>query len=299
MVKVKASVGENGKILSANGFIDGGRPADAKDIAAGFTRRGGNVTADVSSGRAFSAHLAVNENEAVRLADRFGADDLLKGYTQTTNKLQQQLDELMVNARQLLRGGTSTTPPRPTVQHIKADKVFKAEKDLIKDSSKTVIPGVLPPKQQVIYADTFEQIFGITDKDMVKKLSQLAKTDRVEFEKIRKYMGEKGWQPYFDGQTGKLKLMKAKDMDEVTKKLKATLPSPQSYTEQGRMRYSAERTYNRVKNAEYSPEKMHAYKQKELENAFANFEDKVPLNKREWSEILHQNVDDIIESRFI
>ena len=65
------------------------------------------------------------------------------------------------------------------------------------------------------------------------------------------------------------------------------------------MRYSAKRTYNRVKNAEYSPEKMHAYKQKELENAFANFEDKVPLNKREWSEILHQNVDDIIESRFI
>ena len=152
VIKYKVSAGENGKILSSNGFIDGGKPADAKDIAAGFTRRGGNVTADVSSGKAFGAHIAVNENEVIGLANKLEADALLRGYVQAKNKLQRQLDELMGNARQLLRGGSSTTPPQQTVQQ--AGKIFNAEEGLIKSK---------------------------IDKNMAKTLKQLTKSTEVKY----------------------------------------------------------------------------------------------------------------------
>lgn len=175
---------------------------------------------------------------------------------------------------------------------------FIAKKDAsIKKVDKTntneVIPGVLPPKPPVT----------INTDDMLQKLNKFAKTDRAEFERLRKQLSGDGFQVYFDPHTGKLNIIEAKDMEEVVKMLRLRnlpkLPSPQSYLEQGRMSHFAEQKYKAVKNAEFSPEKMHAYRQKELDSAFANFEDKVPLNKREWSEILHQQVDDVINSRFI
>ena len=49
VVKYRASA-DGGKTLQANGFIDGGKVADGKDIAAGMSRKGGKVTTDLSVG---------------------------------------------------------------------------------------------------------------------------------------------------------------------------------------------------------------------------------------------------------
>lgn len=48
VVKYRASAGQT---LQANGFVDGGKVADGKDIAAGFSRKGGKVTLVESVGR--------------------------------------------------------------------------------------------------------------------------------------------------------------------------------------------------------------------------------------------------------
>ena len=307
VVKMRESIGPNGSIISTNGFLDGGKPADAKDIALSIARKNGITTADVSSGKAFAGHVTVNEKAAMEVAQELGADNIIKGYVQGSNNLQNALDKFMVDARQLLRGGSNPAPVPPlkpvnTIQQVKPFtkdlKNFKI--DEFGQIKRNVIPGVQPPKINQINSDTFEQVFGTTKDEMTKQLQKLAKTDRVGFEKLRKDMGTKGWQPYFDPKTGKLGIMEGKSLEDVAQKLNYTkLPSPESYTAQGRMRYSAQRRYNAVKDAEYSPEKRHAYKQEELNKAFANFEDNVPLNKREWSEILHQNVDDIIQTKFI
>lgn len=110
VIKYKFSAGKNGKLSSSNGFIDGGKPVDAKDIAAGFTRRGGNVTVDVSSGKAFAGHLAANEDGIIDLAKKIGADTLLENYVKGTNDLQRSLDQFMVAIRQWLRGEQIQTP---------------------------------------------------------------------------------------------------------------------------------------------------------------------------------------------
>lgn len=113
VVKMRESIGPNGSIISTNGFLDGGKPADAKDIALSLTRRNGIATADVASGKAYAAHLRVNEDAVVEGAKEIGADKFLEIYTRGSNNLQRELDEMMVDARQLLRGGQNQVPIPP------------------------------------------------------------------------------------------------------------------------------------------------------------------------------------------
>lgn len=161
-------------------------------------------------------------------------------------------------------------------------KFKKIEQDKTIDNSGKVIPGVPRPADKVI----------IDKISVLKKLEEYAKTDRVEFEKLRQELSKHGYQAYFDPRTGKPGIMKAKNMEEVAAKLRRT-KSPMTMTADAQTRY------NLIKKAQYDPQKMYKFRQQELEKAFENFEDKVPLIKREWLEILHQNVDDIVNSRFI
>ena len=167
---------------------------------------------------------------------------------------------------------------------IKLKEAKQLEIDWAQEAKKQVIPGVPPPRPVV----------KIHKPDVLDKLNKLAKIDRAEFERVRQELSKNGFQAYFDPHTGKLDIIEAKDMNEVRAILSKKLQKPiLSMSEKDLA------VYNRFKAAQYTPEKMHAYKQAELEQAFANFEDKVPLNKREWSEILHSEVDNIINTRFI
>lgn len=110
VVKYRASA-DSGKTLQANGFIDGGKVADGKDIAAGMSRKGGKVTTDLSVGQATRHHIEFDEQKGVELAREFDAKYLLEKYRQTTNKLQQLLDGMMVDTRKVLRGEVETVKP--------------------------------------------------------------------------------------------------------------------------------------------------------------------------------------------
>ena len=110
VVKYRVSA-DGGKTLQANGFIDGRKVADGKDIAVGMSRKGGKVTADTSVGQATRHHIEFDEQKGVELAREFDAKYLLERYGQTTNKLQQLLDRMMVDTRKVLRGEVETAKP--------------------------------------------------------------------------------------------------------------------------------------------------------------------------------------------
>lgn len=138
VVKMRQSIGPNGSIASSNGFIDGGKPADAKDIALSLTRRNGIATADVASGKAYAAHLRVNEDAVVEGAREIGADKFLEIYTRGSNNLQRELDKMMVDARQLLRGGQNQVPfpPLKTGKPLSPDTFVKVKDPVLSPVNK-------------------------------------------------------------------------------------------------------------------------------------------------------------------
>lgn len=107
VVKYRASV-DGGKTLQANGFLDGGKVADGKDIAVSLSRKGGKVKGDLEIGQATGHHVEFVEQEAVDLAKALDSKYFLQGYANATNKLQRNLDRVMCDLRTGLRG---ETPP--------------------------------------------------------------------------------------------------------------------------------------------------------------------------------------------
>ena len=108
VVKYRASI-DGGKTLRANGFIDGGKVADGKDIAAGMSRKGGKVKSDLEIGQATRHHIEFDEQKGVELANQLDAQYLLKKYTRANNNLQRKLDEIMVDVRKAFRGEVPQT----------------------------------------------------------------------------------------------------------------------------------------------------------------------------------------------
>ena len=95
---------DGGKTLQANGFIDGGKVADGKDMAASLSRKNGKVKSDLEIGQATRHHIEFDEQKGVELARQLDAQNLLLKYTQATNNLQRNLDRMMVDTRQVLSG---------------------------------------------------------------------------------------------------------------------------------------------------------------------------------------------------
>lgn len=103
VVKYRASA-NGGSTLQANGFLDGGKVADGKDMAVSLSRKGGKIKSDLEVGQAARHHIEFDEQQAVDLAKEFDAKDILQDYAEATNKLQRTLDGAMVDIRQGLRG---------------------------------------------------------------------------------------------------------------------------------------------------------------------------------------------------
>lgn len=103
VIKYRASA-NGGKALQANGFLDGGKVADGKDIAVSLSRKGGKVKSDLEVGQATRHHIEFDEQQAVDLAKKLDAKNILQDYTEATSNLQRTLDNAMVDIRKGLRG---------------------------------------------------------------------------------------------------------------------------------------------------------------------------------------------------
>ena len=175
VVKYRVSA-DGGKTLQANGFIDGRKVADGKDIAVGMSRKGGKVTADTSVGQATRHHIEFDEQKGVELAREFDAKYLLERYGQTTNKLQQLLDRMMVDTRKVLRGEVETAKPfygkikQADIPHFNknavVDKTF-AEK-FAKTPEKFSKDAELLKKIKVLRRDDIIKKFNLNEIDKTK-----------------------------------------------------------------------------------------------------------------------------------
>lgn len=103
VIKYRASA-NGGKALQANGFLDGGKVADGKDMAVSLSRKGGKVKSDLEVGQATRHHIEFDEQQAVDLAKKLDAKNILQDYTEATSNLQRTLDNAMVDIRKGLRG---------------------------------------------------------------------------------------------------------------------------------------------------------------------------------------------------
>lgn len=108
VVKYRASA-NGGSTLQANGFLDGGKVADGKDMAVSLSRKGGKVKNDLEIGQAARHHIEFDEQKGVELANQLDAQYLLKKYTRANNNLQRKLDEIMVDVRKVFRGEVPQT----------------------------------------------------------------------------------------------------------------------------------------------------------------------------------------------
>ena len=104
VIKARVSVGENGKIGQANGFIDAGKHADVKDAAMSLSYKGGASEVHLSSGKAFAANVKTNEDAVVNELKPFYKKEVLKKYSDSTRSLQRTLNQFMTAARQTLSG---------------------------------------------------------------------------------------------------------------------------------------------------------------------------------------------------
>ena len=196
IIKYRLNVGENGKILSANGFADFGKQLDVNDIEIAAARKNWITSAEVKSGKTYRQAAEVNEDEAIKLLSRYSGipDESLRKsiygrMTPGTNKLQTLWKEF----GQILSGAPKGS---------KIEKAATAE-------LKTFDPAAF--KKATVGAD-----------EALTKLRKLAKEDFSEFVKVRNEMGKYGFQPYFHPKTGEFKIMDGvKNMEEVGKKLKA------------------------------------------------------------------------------
>ncbi len=126
VVKYRASVGENGKVLTSNGFVDAGVPADSRDIAFSMSRKGDNMAADVAIGKTAASHVKANEAGMRELASSLPeGEELISEANKGHWTLQQKMDECLQVIRRALQG-PAEDPRARAVQHF--DKYIDSTK---------------------------------------------------------------------------------------------------------------------------------------------------------------------------
>ena len=100
-VKYRLSLNE-GKTLSANGFLDTAQPVNLNDIAASVSRRNGIVTNSMRMGETSGCNIALNENDLLKMAKSLKIDT--SKYTNFLAKGDNLLNHDLENIRQVLSG---------------------------------------------------------------------------------------------------------------------------------------------------------------------------------------------------
>lgn len=184
VVKYRASA-NGGSTLQANGFLDGGKVADGKDMAVSLSRKGGKVKSDLEIGQATRHHIEFDEQQAVDLAKEFDAKDILQDYAEATNKLQRTLDGAMVDIRQGLRGevqrATSTTPLKEC-KPLNVSKVAKESAEIFQKSQKLKINfnNKIPKKKlapRYVNADNKIKTTSKVSKESAETFQKNSKTE--------------------------------------------------------------------------------------------------------------------------
>ena len=114
---IKGRINVNGgETFCANGFIDTRWTANAKDIEASVSRRGGKFKFNTEAGNglgknAYGIHVSANNEEAViESLENMGAKHVAREVERGTDKLQKHLNEMMGEARTFLQKGKAPAP---------------------------------------------------------------------------------------------------------------------------------------------------------------------------------------------
>lgn len=200
IIKYRLNVGENGKIVRTNGFADLGKSPDIDNFGTALSKRNGVISASADSGDAFRLAAEIKQDDAIEMASRFSgvSEDVIgRG---TFGVLAKDANKLQTKWKQLREFFTVPQQSSARVSRI-ADS----------DAAKTIVSNEFDLKK----------IWGVSEEELLTRLDKLSKKDFDEFQKIKKEMGEYGFQPFFNPKTGNLKIMYgAKNIDEVAKKLK-------------------------------------------------------------------------------
>lgn len=152
VVKARASLGKGSNTLYANGFIDAGQTANSRDMAASLSRKGGIVKADATISKAAGAHVRLDEEGMLDLAQKLpNGDKVISKYNKGQWSLQQGLDQAMRTAREWLSGGGTIPKSSESVAKV-AEKVESklskpinkvAESIIEKSSAKKINPKLV------------------------------------------------------------------------------------------------------------------------------------------------------------
>ena len=161
-VKYRLSLNE-GKTLSANGFLDTAQPVNLNDIAASVSRRNGIVTNSMRMGETSGCNIALNENDLLKMAKSLKIDT--SKYTNFLAKGDNLLNHNLENIRQVLSGKW---------------------KDPMEEFAKTFSEGKLAAtkvKAKKIDTDSFKKIYSKEKFDIDKINKKINPEDIAKFEK--------------------------------------------------------------------------------------------------------------------
>jgi hypothetical protein len=103
VVKYRLNTGKS----TVNGFIDGGKVANTKDMELALMRKDKMIKVDARVADATAHHLNINEEEVLKYVKDFKGNDFVEKYTQLNKKMQQIADNIMTETKRVLRGESS------------------------------------------------------------------------------------------------------------------------------------------------------------------------------------------------
>lgn len=105
VLKYRASVGENGEILTSNGFFDAGKSAPIDDFAVSASRRGGHISQHTEVGNAAALHLEADEKGVLNILKKLpNGEGIMSKYSKMHYTMQQKLDQAYQSVGRFLKG---------------------------------------------------------------------------------------------------------------------------------------------------------------------------------------------------
>lgn len=162
VIKYRLNMGENGKVLQQNGWIDNSKNLTLDDIATTLTRKNGITTQTSQIGEATYSRTMFDENEFALVADKMvGMPVASQGLALGKNQVQGIVDKIQQGVRDLLAGKEVPLPKdalnkiKSTVGNLKAHKMpkwTKAEKVSQEHMDKLMKQGLLDIKTGTLKA---------------------------------------------------------------------------------------------------------------------------------------------------
>jgi len=194
VMKARLSIGENGQVIRANGYLDGSKTLDAEDFAAGVMRRGGKLKGDVECGGAAGVHATGDEGMIVKILKSFGVKNNkpLDLYNRAVKEAQANLNDGTEKLRYFLQGGDKAKFPKAqnVIAKVQAKPLTDAEKEAITKVTKESIakghPDFANEIAKAMDSKDFEAVRGIIKRYGVKvpKSEPLSQYEKSKFKEV-------------------------------------------------------------------------------------------------------------------